>query len=72
MVAVEEQTNSNLEEEGPTQGNDGSNVSAHAHEQFATECHSVDEQFVCSTDIYDPRNWNRLLFKYDHCKTYCI
>jgi hypothetical protein len=45
---------------GPTQGNDGSNVSAPAHEQFATECHSVDEQFVYSTDIYDPRNWNRL------------
>ncbi|ONM02062.1 General transcription factor 2-related zinc finger protein [Zea mays] len=60
IVAVEEQTNTNLEEEGPTQGNDGSNVSAPAHEQFATECHSVDEQFVYSTDIYDPKNWNRL------------
>jgi hypothetical protein len=35
-VVVEEQTNTNLEEEGPAQGNDGSNVSAPAHEQSAT------------------------------------
>jgi hypothetical protein len=53
---VEEQTNTNLQEEGPTQSNDGSNVSALAHEQSTTECRSVDEQFVCSTDMYDPRN----------------
>jgi hypothetical protein len=58
IVAVEEQ-NINLEDEGPAQGNDD-NINVSDHEQAPPESASVDDQFVCSMDIYDPRNWNRL------------
>jgi hypothetical protein len=47
IVVVEEQTNINLEDEGAIHDNDDNNVSDH-------------EQFVYTTDIYDPRNWNSL------------
>jgi hypothetical protein len=54
MVVVQEQTNTNLEDEGPIQDNYGNNV--RDHEQPATESVRSHEQFVCTTDIYDPRN----------------
>ncbi|KAG6432872.1 hypothetical protein SASPL_104461 [Salvia splendens] len=58
LIVVEEQTNPNLEDEVPMQDNDDNYVSD--HDQPATEPASSHEQFVYTTDIYDPRNWNSL------------
>ncbi|XP_042031109.1 uncharacterized protein LOC121777819 [Salvia splendens] len=58
LIVVEEQANPNLEDEVPMQDNDDNYVSD--HDQPATEPASSHEQFVYTTDIYDPRNWNSL------------
>ncbi|KAG6406151.1 hypothetical protein SASPL_133750 [Salvia splendens] len=58
LIVMEEQTNPNLEDEVPMQDNDDNYVSD--HDQPATEPASSHEQFVYTTDIYDPRNWNSL------------
>ncbi|KAG6418304.1 hypothetical protein SASPL_120507 [Salvia splendens] len=58
LIVVEEQANPNLEDEVPMQDNDDNYVSD--RDQPATEPASSHEQFVYTTDIYDPRNWNSL------------
>jgi len=75
IVAVEEQTNVNPEDEGPdlTEDNndiktDDNNVSDHEpiFNSSATESASLDEdrcldeEPVCTVDIYDPSNWDNL------------
>jgi hypothetical protein len=58
--AVDEETNTNPEDQGPAEGNvgidtgDNNNVSDHQ------PCASVDEEQALATDMYDPVNWNNL------------
>ena len=66
IVAVEEDANVNLEDEGPTEDHvnintDDNNVSDHEHifNSSATESASFDEP-VFTTNIYDPINWGNL------------
>jgi hypothetical protein len=65
IVAVQEQGNSNLGDQGPTEDNNGINtdddkVSDHENENkfnpSATESASIDGQPIFTEDIYDPRN----------------
>ena len=61
IIAVEEQINGGSEENIDIQEDDN-NVSdpENIADPSATECASVDDQPVFSTDIYDPRNWENL------------
>ena len=63
IVTVEEQTNVNLEDQGPTEDNidintDDNNVSNHEHifNSSTMKSASLDEQPVFITNIYDPIN----------------
>ena len=63
IVVVEEQSNFNLEDEGPAKENidingDDNNVSDHEH--IFNSSATVGEQPNTPIDIYDPRNWDNL------------
>jgi hypothetical protein len=67
IVAVEEQGNSNLQDRGLTEDNNGINIDddkVSDHENTfnpsITESASIDEQPIFTEDIYDPINWDSL------------
>src|SRR6266508_2839476 len=65
IVAVEEHTNINQENDDPKEDNvdnsmDGNNVSDHEQEPTFNSSASLDEEPVCTADIYDPVNWDNL------------